>query len=111
MSEIPVLEKRRFQAEVIGPILKARAEPLGREAAEQILDRAICKAAISEGKGYAKQMPVDAPPLRALLGERATLVMATEQEFEEFLEGELPDSIIKGLIKAGWEPEGRHSER
>ena len=64
MLEIPVLEKRRLQAEVIGPIFKEMAETLGREAAEQILDRAIRQAAIAEGQNHAKQMPTDVPPLR-----------------------------------------------
>ena len=53
MSEIPTLTKRRLQAEVIGPIYAEMVEQLGAEKAAAILDAAIRKAAIDEGKYFA----------------------------------------------------------
>ncbi|MEE2716036.1 MAG: L-2-amino-thiazoline-4-carboxylic acid hydrolase [SAR324 cluster bacterium] len=64
MSEIPVLEKRRLQAEVIGPVFKEMVETVGRKTAEAVLDRAIRKAAIAEGKGYAQRFTESESPLK-----------------------------------------------
>ena len=55
MSEIPTLTKRRLQAEVIGPIYREMAAVLGEEQASAILDAAIRKAAIAEGKYFAEK--------------------------------------------------------
>jgi hypothetical protein len=52
MTDLPVLEKRRVQAEAIGPIFAEMEARLGREQAEAILDAAIRKAAIAEGAGF-----------------------------------------------------------
>lgn len=57
MSELPTLTKRRLQAQVIGPIFAEMAAEIGEEKAAQILDRAIRKAAIAEGKEFAKRAP------------------------------------------------------
>ena len=51
--EIPVLVKRRLQAQVIGPIHAEMVAVLGRETADAIIDSAIRKAAIAEGKAFA----------------------------------------------------------
>jgi hypothetical protein len=53
MAELPTLTKRKLQAEVVGPIYTEMAEELGEERARAILDRAIRKAAIAEGKRLA----------------------------------------------------------
>lgn len=50
---LPVLLKRRIQAAVIGPIHAEMVEALGKEMADAILDGAIRKAAIAEGKSFA----------------------------------------------------------
>lgn len=55
MSEIPTLTKRRLQAEVIGPIYAEMVEQVGEEKAAAILDAAIRKAAIAEGKYFAEK--------------------------------------------------------
>ncbi len=52
-AEIPTLAKRRLQAQVIGPIYAEMVEQLGEERAGAILDSAIRKAAIAEGKHFA----------------------------------------------------------
>ena len=51
--DLPVLLKRRIQAAVIGPIHAEMVETLGKETADAILDSAIRKAAIAEGKAFA----------------------------------------------------------
>lgn len=57
MTDLPVLHKRRLQAEVIGPIHAEMVAALGREKADAILDAAIRKAAIAEGKSFAARAP------------------------------------------------------
>ena len=55
MSEIPTLTKRKLQAQVIGPIFAEMVEQLGEEKASAILDAAIRKAAVAEGKYFAEK--------------------------------------------------------
>jgi hypothetical protein len=57
MADIPTLTKRRLQAQVIGPIFAEMVAEIGEEKACRILDAAIRKAAISEGKEFAKRAP------------------------------------------------------
>jgi L-2-amino-thiazoline-4-carboxylic acid hydrolase len=57
MPEIPVLTKRKLQAQVIGPIYAEMVAQIGEEKASSILDAAIRKAAIAEGKEFAKKAP------------------------------------------------------
>jgi len=57
MSDIPTLTKRRLQAQVIGPIYSEMVAAIGEEKASAILDAAIRKAAIAEGKEFAKRAP------------------------------------------------------
>jgi L-2-amino-thiazoline-4-carboxylic acid hydrolase len=57
MPELPTLTKRRLQAQVIGPIFAEMAVQLGEAKAEEILDTAIKKAAIAEGKSFAQKAP------------------------------------------------------
>lgn len=51
--DIPVLLKRTLQAQVIGPLYAEMTEQLGEEKAQAILDAAIKKSAIAEGKAFA----------------------------------------------------------
>lgn len=57
MAEIPVFAKRKLQAQVIGPIYAEMVAQVGEEKASRILDAAIRKAAIAEGKEFAKKAP------------------------------------------------------
>ncbi len=57
MTELPVLLKRRLQAQVIGPIHAEMVAQLGAEKANDILDAAIRKAAIAEGREFAGKAP------------------------------------------------------
>ena len=52
--EIPVLTRRKLQAQVIGPIYAEMVAEIGEAKASAILDAAICKAAIAEGKHFAE---------------------------------------------------------
>lgn len=57
MAELPTLTKRRLQAQVIGPIYAEMVAEIGEEKAAKILDGAIRKAAIAEGKEFARKAP------------------------------------------------------
>ena len=56
-AELPTLVKRRIQAQVIGPIYAEMTAELGVAKASAILDSAIRKAAIAEGKHFAAKAP------------------------------------------------------
>ena len=57
MTDLPVLQKRRLQAQVIGPIYAEMVAEIGEEKASKILDAAIRKAAIAEGREFARKAP------------------------------------------------------
>ncbi|NCZ28671.1 MAG: 2-amino-thiazoline-4-carboxylic acid hydrolase [Betaproteobacteria bacterium] len=57
MENIPVLEKRRLQAQVIEPIWEVLVARLGETTARDILDKAIRKAAVEEGRMMAAASP------------------------------------------------------
>lgn len=63
-KELPTLVKRRLQAEVIGPIFAEMAAELGEARAAEILDRAVRKAAIAEGKKFAALAPSGVTSMR-----------------------------------------------
>jgi len=56
-AELPTLTKRKLQAQVIGPIYAEMVAEIGEEKAARILDTAIRKAAIAEGKMFAAKAP------------------------------------------------------
>jgi len=55
-EEIPTLTKRKLQAQVIGPIFMEMVEQIGEQRAVEILDAAIRKAAVVEGRYFAERM-------------------------------------------------------
>jgi len=57
MTDIPTLTKRRLQAQVIGPIYEEMVRQVGEAKAASILDTAIRKAAIAEGREFAAKAP------------------------------------------------------
>jgi hypothetical protein len=57
MTELATLTKRRLQAQVIGPIYAQMVAQIGEVKAGEILDAAIRKAAIAEGKSFAEKAP------------------------------------------------------
>lgn len=62
-TDIPTLTKRKLQAEVIGPIFAEMVAEVGEEKASAILDAAIRKAAISEGRAFAARAPGGKPSM------------------------------------------------
>jgi len=57
MQDLPTLVKRKLQAQVIGPIYEEMASQIGEEQAAAILDAAIRKAAVAEGRAFAAKAP------------------------------------------------------
>ena len=53
-TELPILEQRRIEANVIKPIYEEMVAELGAERAGQILGAAIRKNAIAQGRAYAQ---------------------------------------------------------
>ena len=53
MDNIPIIDKRRLQAEVMGPVFDEMSAQLGQKKAEDILRVAIQNAAIAEGQHFA----------------------------------------------------------
>jgi len=66
MTELPILELRRIEANVIKPIYEEMVDRLGREQAQSILGSAIEKAAIEQGKTMADSAE-NGPSLRAFI--------------------------------------------
>lgn len=62
-----ILEKRRAQAEVIKPIYDELVARLGKESATEIIDSAIRRAAVEEGKRMAGDHPTDLQSFADLL--------------------------------------------
>ena len=56
-EQIPILLKRQIQAQVIGPIHAEMVAEFGLEKANAVLDAAVRKAAIAEGRAFARQEP------------------------------------------------------
>ncbi|MEM7124649.1 MAG: L-2-amino-thiazoline-4-carboxylic acid hydrolase [Pseudomonadota bacterium] len=54
-DRLPVLERRRIQAEVIKPIYEAMVSRIGEDTAREILGGAIKNAAIAEGRRFAER--------------------------------------------------------
>ena len=66
MTDIPILEIRRIEANIIRPIYQQMVEELGEERAQSILGTAIEKAAIEQGSSMAQESE-NGPSLRAFI--------------------------------------------
>lgn len=53
-SDLPILEQRRLEANLVKPIYEEMAAVLGEEQAQEILGSAIKKHAIAQGAAYAE---------------------------------------------------------
>ena len=53
-SDLPILEQRRIEANLVKPIYEEMAASLGEEKAQEILGSAIKKHAIAQGQAYAE---------------------------------------------------------
>jgi hypothetical protein len=67
MTDLPVLEKRRLQAEAIGPIFAEMEARLGRAQAEDILRASIARAAVEEGARFRARVPEGADVMEAFI--------------------------------------------
>ncbi len=54
-GELPILQRRKIEAEVIAPIYEEMVAAVGEEAARAILTRAIERAAIAAGASFAER--------------------------------------------------------
>lgn len=52
-TDLPILEQRRIEANIIKPIFDEMVREFGREKAKSVLKAAITKNAISQGQAYA----------------------------------------------------------
>ena len=105
MSEIPTLTKRRLQAQVIGPIYAEMVEQIGEEKAAAILDSAIRKAAIAEGRYFAEKAEGGTSMAYALdsIQERGRLFIGPQEEIYEGMiigENARPDDMPVNPCKA-----------
>lgn len=55
LATLPMLARRRIEAEIIRPVYEALVERLGRAEADTLLTRVIRESAIAQGKGFAAQ--------------------------------------------------------
>lgn len=58
-KQLPILEQRRIEAEVIKPIHAEMVAQLGKEKADQILGNAIEKAAVAQAQQFAQRDDVE----------------------------------------------------
>jgi hypothetical protein len=64
VQDIPTLLKRRLQAQVVGPIYEEMVREVGEEIAARILDAAIRRAAVAEGREFAARAPAGQTSLK-----------------------------------------------
>ena len=54
LNRLPVLERRRIQAEIVRPLWQAMKAEIGEAQARRILSAAVVEAAIAEGREFAE---------------------------------------------------------
>ena len=90
MSELPIIELRRIEANIIKPIYEEMTAELGEEKARRILGSAIRKAAIEQGRtlAAASEEPADIAGFAKLLerwtANDALRIEVLEQDDERF---------------------------
>ena len=53
-SDLPMLEQRRIEANILEPVYREMVDQLGEENAQEILGAAIIRDSISQGQAYAE---------------------------------------------------------
>ncbi len=53
-TDLPILEQRRIEANIVKPIYEALKAELGAEAAQRIIGKAVIESAIAAGAAYAE---------------------------------------------------------
>lgn len=64
-TDLPIIEQRRIEANIIKPIYEEMKEELGAEVAKRVIGNAVVKAAIAAGQAYAAAQPAGRTGLRA----------------------------------------------
>jgi len=54
LNRLPILERRRIQAEVVRPIYESLKAEVGADTAKRIIGKAIIESAIAEGRDFAQ---------------------------------------------------------
>ncbi len=63
-TDLPILEQRRIEANIVKPIYEALKAEIGTDAAQRIIGKAVVESAIAAGAAYAEAHPLD-PDWRA----------------------------------------------
>jgi len=90
MADLPIIQLRRIEANVIKPIYEEMVETFGETAAREVLDRAIRRNAIEHGQGLAEREkgPADLAAFARLLPnwqkEDALKIDVLEESAERF---------------------------
>lgn len=67
-TDLPMLEQRRIEANILKPVYQEMAERLGEETAAEILGAAIIRDSVSQGRAYSEGLED-----KGLLAFRATM--------------------------------------
>ena len=67
-TDLPMLEQRRIEANILKPVYEEMAERLGEETAQEILGAAIIRDSIAQGQAYSEGLED-----KGLLAFRATM--------------------------------------
>ena len=94
-TDLPMLEQRRIEANILKPVYREMAEQLGEEKAQEILGAAIIRDSISQGQAYAEGLED-----RGLIAFRNTMAQwkasgALEMEMLKETEEEVHFNVVR----------------
>lgn len=96
MVDLPNIERRRIQGEIIKPIYDVLVEEVGRERARDILGRAVTRSAVAEARAAAERdAGDDADPMTRFTAifDRTYRDRGIESGLEATVLGEGPDHL------------------
>ena len=94
-SDLPMLEQRRIEANILKPVYREMVEQLGEEKAQEILGAAVIRDSISQGQAYAEGLED-----RGLIAFRDTMAQwkasgALEMEMLKETEEEVHFNVVR----------------
>lgn len=94
-TDLPMLEQRRIEANILKPVYLEMAEQLGEEKAQEILGAAVIRDSISQGQAYAEGLED-----RGLIAFRNTMAQwkasgALEMEMLKETEEEVHFNVVR----------------
>lgn len=94
-TDLPMLEQRRIEANILKPVYREMAEQLGEEKAQEILGAAVIRDSISQGQAYAEGLED-----RGLIAFRNTMAQwkasgALEMEMLKETEEEVHFNVVR----------------